>query len=250
MHPPRLVGALLCAGATGAVLLLPAVSFVGSMLLPSMPAPPQEHVAPLLGEAMWARARGGRATELQPLNPFTIARFASCQLFAERHEDRAARDQEQDACMALLPAIQAVGLVATRHLQSVGVWQDIRVPFAALATVRKMSNTWTRAELLDALGASGEFGPVFIGADAAARGYFGRSVVELDLSQIALLAATLGERRVHPWCWPEHAARVRQGILERMHQNGVIDLAAADAATRTSLGITATPPAEYPPCPD
>ena len=60
--------------------------------------PATTHVPPLLGEAIWARALGGQATELQPVNPFTIGRMASCHLLAERFEDQAERDaQHEDA---------------------------------------------------------------------------------------------------------------------------------------------------------
>ena len=48
---------LLFAGVAGGFLLLPAVSLVGSLLAPSQPEPATTHVPPLLGEAIWARAR-------------------------------------------------------------------------------------------------------------------------------------------------------------------------------------------------
>jgi len=83
---------LLFAGVAGGFLLLPAISLVGSLLAPSQPEPATTHVPPLVGEAIWARALGGQATKLQPVNPFTIGRMASCHLLAERFEDQAERD--------------------------------------------------------------------------------------------------------------------------------------------------------------
>ena len=81
IEPRRAVIGLLIAGAAGAFLFLPAITFVGTTFVP-VPTPATTHIAPLLGEAIWARALGGRATELQPVNPFTIARMASCHLIA------------------------------------------------------------------------------------------------------------------------------------------------------------------------
>ena len=72
-----LVLGILFAGVAGGFLLLPALSLVGSLLAPSQPRPATTHVPVLVGEAIWARGLGGRATELQPVNPFTIARFNS-----------------------------------------------------------------------------------------------------------------------------------------------------------------------------
>ena len=40
--------------------------------------PAQQPVPPLLAEAMWARANGGRATALTPISPISMAQFAGC----------------------------------------------------------------------------------------------------------------------------------------------------------------------------
>ncbi len=75
------------AGVAGAVLFLPAISFVGTLLCAvAARSRPRRTVPPLLADAIWARANGGRATQLQPLNPFTIARTATCHVFAEFDE--------------------------------------------------------------------------------------------------------------------------------------------------------------------
>jgi len=240
---------LLFAGVAGGFLLLPAISLVGSLLIPSQPEPAATHVPPLLGDAIWARALGGHAAELQPVNPFTIARMASCHLLAERFEDQAERDAQHDECFKLIPAVQAIGYLASVHMRGEGVWQDPRVPFVQIALMTKLSNTWTRAELLDTLAERGEFPLGFIGADSAARAYFGRAADELALPQAAMLGAMIGENRIDPWCNPERAAGLRRRVLRRMRDNLAIDDAAMEAANRSELGLT-TPPSNHRRCAD
>jgi hypothetical protein len=240
---------LLFAAVAGAFLLLPALSLVVSMLTPTELEPATVHVPPLLGEAIWARGLGGRATELQPINPFTIGRMASCHLLAERLDDQTERDAQHDQCFTLIPGVQAIAYLASVHMRGDGVWQDPRVPFVQIAMMTRLSNTWTRAELLDTLAARGEFPLGFIGVDNAARGYFGRPAAELALPQAALLGALIGERRLDPWCNPERAAALRRRVLMRMRDNLVIDDAALEIANRTELGLTA-PPVNHRPCAD
>lgn len=241
------IATLAVAALAGAVLLLPALTFIGSMLDPSEHTPAQRHATPLLGEAIWARAQGGRATELQPINPFTIGRMASCHIWAEQRETRAERDVEHDQCMKLMPGIEGIAYLSTVHMRGEGVWQDPRVPFVQLANMTKLSSTWTRTELVDTLAERGEFGPLFNGAEAAARGYFGHSAMQLSLGEAALLAGVLGDGRADPWCAPERVAAARHRILERMRDSLAIDADAFTAADRAELGVIAIP-ASHPPC--
>ena len=175
--------------------------------------------------------------------------MASCHLLAERFDDQAARDAQHDECFKLIPAVQGIGYLASVHMRGDGVWQDPRVPFVQIAMMTKVSSTWTRAELLDTLAARGEFPLGFIGADSAARGYFGRSAADLALPQAALLGAMIGESRIDPWCNPEGAAALRRRVLSRMRENLAIDDAALEAANRAELGLT-TPPSNHKPCAD
>src|SRR6478736_9116325 len=109
-----------------------------------------------MADAIWAKTLGGRANELQPLNPFTLGRMLSCHVLAERY-DADQRDAQHDECFKLIPAIQGVGYVTSIHMRTHGVWQDPRVPFVQVAEMTKVTSTWTRAELVDALAERGEF---------------------------------------------------------------------------------------------
>lgn len=246
LEPRRIFIGLVIAGFAAGALLLPAIYFVGTMLSPSQPVPATGRVPPLVGDAIWARANGGRATELQPLSPFTIGRMASCHILAERFEP-AERDAQHDECMKLMPAIEAIAYLSSLHMRSEGVWQDPRVPFVQIAMVSRVSATWTKAEVLDTLAERGEFGSGFIGAAAASRGYFAKTADQLTLPQAALLAAMAGDRRVDPWCDPVAAAALRRQILERMRDNGAIDEAAHQSANAAELGLAA-PSATHKPC--
>ena len=51
---------LVLAGAAGGLLLMPAVVFIGTLLAPTEPALPTSHVPPVIGDALWAMANGGK----------------------------------------------------------------------------------------------------------------------------------------------------------------------------------------------
>lgn len=239
---------LLIAGVAGGLLLLPAVVYLGNFLSPAQITPATTHVPPLIGDALWARAGGGRDSRLQQLNPFTIGRMASCHLWAETLDDRAESEAQHEKCMQLMPGVQAVGYISTLHLQSEGVWQDPRVPFVQLATMTRVTDRWTRAELIDTLAERGEFGDGIRGVERAAQSYFGLPARQVTVAQAALLAAATGDRRLDPWCHPEAAADARRRILTRMRDNAAIDDAAFESADRSALGLLATPPEGHQPC--
>lgn len=240
---------LAIAGMAGAALFLPAIVALGTFLSPSTLTPASGHVSPLLGDAIWARTLGGRATELRPVEPFSIARMISCHLLAERDGERAEREVKHEECMKLIPAVQGAAFLSIAQMRADGVWQTPRVPFIQIAMVTKMTNTWTRAQLLDSLAERGEFGIGLHGADQAAHALFNRVPADLTLPQAALVAALLGNFRVDPWCAPERVAQLRRQVLERMRDNLVIDDAAMQAANRAELGLAAPPP-QHKPCDD
>lgn len=242
------IGGLFIAGVAGGLLFLPAIVYLGTFLAPAQIAPvTTTHAAPLIADAIWAKTNGGRATELEPINPFTIGRMAVCQVWASRTTDIEVERAERDECMKLMPGVQAVGYLSSIHLRSEGVWQDPRVPFVQLATMTRVSDKWTKTQLIDALAERAEFPDGSIGVEQAARTYFGKGAGELTVAQAGLLAALLGERRLDPWCSPSTASIRRQQILERMRDNLAIDAAAFESANVAPLGII-SPPANHQPC--
>jgi hypothetical protein len=241
---------LVIAGVAGGFLLMPAVVFIGNMLAPTEPALPASHVPPIIGDALWAMANGGKATELETINPVTIARFISCNVLSERFEGQDTADEHQrrhDECLTILPAQSAIAFVSNAHLQSQGVWQDPRVPFVGFATMNHVARRWTRAQLLDALAERAEFRFGFRGVEQAARGFFNKPAADVTVAEAALLAALLDDRHLDPWCGPGRSAMSRRRVLEKMRDNGAIDEAAFQSADVAPLGLIDPPPGR-PPC--
>jgi membrane peptidoglycan carboxypeptidase len=135
--------------------------------------------------------------------------------------------------------------IRDEHADSGGFREGI----SQFATAAWLTRSWTKAELVDTLAVRGEFGSMWRGADAAARGYFTREAARLTLPQAALLAGLLGDRRTDPWCDPGAAASIRHRILERMRDNLAIDEAAFQMADVASIELS-PPPADHKPCPD
>ena len=241
---------LFIAGVAGAILFMPAVYFLGLWLAPPRPVPVSTHVPPLLSDAIWARADGGRATELQPINPISFARMRICRTVAAQTGDPTVRAERRAECMKILPAIQAADYLSGLHMQDERVPEGgFRSSISQFATAAWLTRSWTKAELVETLAARGEFGIRFRGADAAARGYFAREAEELSLSQTALLAGLIGDRRTDPWCDIEATASIRHRILERMRENLAIDDTAFNTADREPIDL-GSPPADYQPCRD
>ena len=106
-----------------------------------------------------------------------------------------------------------------------------------------LTRSWTRDNFLDTLAARGDFGYGWRGVDAAARGYFGREAAELTLPEAAMIASRIGDPGTDPWCETEAATGMRNRILDRMRENGVIDEAAWHAARSAPFELAAPPPA-------
>jgi len=244
----RTLVVLAVAGMAGAILFMPAAYFLGLWLAPARPVPVTNHVPPLLSDAIWARADGGRATELQPINPISFVRMRVCRAIAARTDDPALRSARRAECMKLLPAIQAADYLSGVHIRDASAATGgFREGISQFATAAWLTRSWTKSELIDTLAARGEFGARWRGADAAARGYFARNVAELTLSQAALLAGLLGDRGTDPWCDAEAAASIRHRILERMRDNLAIDDASFGIADRDPIDL-GSPGSDHQPC--
>lgn len=244
----RTLAILLIAGVTGVILFMPALYFLGLWLAPPRPVPARTHVPELLSEALWARADGGRATELQPINPISFVRMRVCRTMAAQTDDLALRGARRAECMKLLPAIQAADYLSGVHMRDANAATGgFREGISQFATAAWVTRSWTKAELLDTLAERGEFGFGWRGIETAAQGYFGRTSFELTLAQAALVAAFIGDGRTDPWCEPDAARSMRQRILVRMRENGAIDQATLEIASQSELGLTG-PPSNHKAC--
>ena len=234
----------LAAGAIGAVLLMPAVYLFGLWLAPPRPIPETTPAPALLREAIWARADGGAATALRPVTPIHFVQHRVCRALAVRHDDPKLRIERRNACLKQLPAIQAVDYLSDLHMRDQQLEaRSFRMGISQFATAVWLTRSWTKEGLLDTLAARAEFGNGWRGVDAAARGYFDRDAARLTLPQAAMIASRAGDPRGDPWCETEAAIGMRNRILDRMSENGVIDGAAWHAARSAPLELGAPPPA-------
>jgi hypothetical protein len=110
----------LVAGGIAALVPLLYLSFLvgwGTWVAGPRPVPENRPAPRFLADAIWARAEGGKATELRPINPVTIARLGICMAMAE-----GANDNERVAeCREVIPAMRGVEYLANLHVTSQGI---------------------------------------------------------------------------------------------------------------------------------
>jgi len=232
---------LFAAGFIGLPLLLAGYFSLGLFFAPAWPVPATVAVPPLVADALWARARGGTATSINPFNPINLAQLAFCMAQAEHEGPGPWRDAAQAECQKEhVPAFGAVEYVSELHMRGAGLKEPgFRKGHAKFVTTIWLARSWSKADLLATLVERGEYGLGFRGLEAAAHGYFGRAVDQLTLPQAAMLAAFVGGEGPDPWCDAATTASMRHRILEGMRDNNAIDEPAFEVADRNELGLTA-----------
>ena len=245
----RTLGYLLIAGVLCAALFFPALYFVGLALAPPLPHPGHAAVPPLVAEAIWARANGGRATTLTPITPISMARMATC-VAIEDYKDTTPGDARRiAACQEHLPALFGMEYLSRLHMRDANLQTSFREGLGRMSTTIWLTHAFSKADFLNTLAERGEVGAAFRGVEAAAQGYFGRSAAELTLAQAALIGALMGHRQFDPWCQPNGAKAIRDSIIERMLANGVITEADQKAALAAPIELAPRPEGR-PPCRD
>lgn len=232
-------------GFVGLPMLIAGYMSLGLFFAPPWPKASTSPVVPLVGDALWSRANGGPAEELNHFTPLALGQFAACILLAETESDAAVQDARQAACQRQhLPPLGALEYLSTLHLRETANMTEpgFKEGHARFVTTVWMAGSFTKAELLGTLAERGEFGMGFKGLEAAAQGYFGRTAEQLTVPQAAMVAALTGGTGPDPWCDPATAARLRHRILEGMRDNDAIDEAAFESADRSELGLAAPPP--------
>lgn len=243
----KLVGGLGALGIVGAVLCFPSLYVVGLWLAPPRPVPEATPAPALLREALWARANGGPATELRPVNPIAIVQHVACTELAENDDDPQQRARRLAECRTHLPAIQGVEYLAGVHMRDHHYEPSFLTGIGRVATAVWITRSWTRESFLDTMAARGEYGFAWRGVHDAARGYFQKPLDQLALHEVATISAMAGDRRADPWCDVDAVIDGRNRILARMRDNGAI--ADADLAQASSAPLAlAPPPADRPPC--
>jgi hypothetical protein len=237
----------LALGGGGVIALIPVLYLTfllvwGSSLTPR-PTPSITTAPPLFSHALWARAGGGRATELRAVNPINIAGLMVCSNLNGGSDDAQSLDAENLAeCAKWLPALQGLVYLSSLHGEDHQIKRaSFRGGASSMATMLRLTYSWTREDFLNTLAARADFGFGWRGAEAAAHGYFGKPADRLALHEAALIAAFPGETYIDPWCWPGRSTELRNRTLARMLENGAIDRATYDAAAAQALELASAP---------
>jgi len=107
----------------------------------------------------------------------------------------------------------------------------------------QMEREFTKSEILEMYLNQIYLGEGYYGVEAAAQGYFGKSVGTLSVAEAAMLAALpKGPTTYNPRDNPVPAVRRRNLVLDQMARTGVISEAEQEAAAEQSLGVV--PPVE------
>lgn len=236
----------------GALLALVPIAFLtvllvlGNAVAPPLPMPSRKPIPPLVRDALWARAEGGSAAALRPMNPLTAAQMAACVLTAPGDND----NQRIAACRHVMPALPALEYLSNRLVREHGVNRNsFRGGAGSLVTTIRLSRSWTKDDLVNTLAARADFGYGWQGIEAAASGFFAREPHALTLPQAAFIASRVGDTRTDPWCEPDVAAAQRNRIVTGMRANGAISEIDAQTASVADLGL-ASPPEGRSPCRD
>ena len=113
-------------------------------------------------------------------------------------------------------SMQAVRLIKPHKKSYAAKWVEA---FEALKMERRKSKKWILSQYLN----RAPYGSNFIGIEAAANGWFGKSAKSLGISEAAMLAAMVqAPSRFRPDRGYERAVKRRDYVLERMQKMGYI----------------------------
>ncbi|MCH8849879.1 MAG: penicillin-binding protein, partial [Chloroflexi bacterium] len=107
-----------------------------------------------------------------------------------------------------------------RSINQEGIERKLKETVLALELTKQYSKQQIMEWYLNQI----SYGNVFIGAEAASRGYFNKQAIDLTLAEAALLAAIPSCPACYdPLTLPEEAKAQRNFVLRRMHAEGMID---------------------------
>src|SRR5688572_10001027 len=117
------------------------------------------------------------------------------------------------------------------------LWRKLR----EIALADRIERMYSKDEILELYLNKVYFGDGLHGAEAAARGYFGKSAAELDLAEAALLAGLVNAPSVNaPTVSMPRALARRALVLNAMYEQGIITKAAFDRASQEKIRLVDT----------
>jgi 1A family penicillin-binding protein len=110
-----------------------------------------------------------------------------------------------------------------------------------IALARRIERMYSKDEILELYLNKVYFGDGLHGAEAAARGYFGKAAADLDLAESALLAGLVNAPSVNaPTVSMSRALARRALVLNAMREQGIITDAAFDRASKEKINLVDT----------
>ncbi len=117
------------------------------------------------------------------------------------------------------------------------LWRKLR----EIALARRIERMYSKDEILELYLNKIYFGDGLYGAEAAARGYFGKPAADLDLSEAALLAGLVNAPSTNaPTVSMSRALARRALVLNTMHQQGIITKDAFERASKEKIKLVDT----------
>jgi penicillin-binding protein 1A len=117
--------------------------------------------------------------------------------------------------------------------------RTLRRKLAEMIVARRIERVFSKQQILELYLNQIYLANGYYGVEAAARGYFGRSAMELSLPQAALLAALpKAPSNYDPRRFPEPALKRRNLVLAQMAKSKVITAKEEAAARKTKLRLT------------
>jgi penicillin-binding protein 1A len=114
------------------------------------------------------------------------------------------------------------------------LWRKVQ----EIALARRIERIYSKDEILELYLNKVYFGDGLHGAEAAARGYFGKSASDLDLAEAALLAGLVNAPSVNaPTVSMSRAVARRRLVLTAMHDQGIITDAAFERASKEQVRL-------------
>ena len=114
------------------------------------------------------------------------------------------------------------------------LWRKLR----EIALAMRIEGMYTKDEILELYLNKVYFGDGLYGAEAAARGYFGKSASDLELSEAALLAGLVNAPSVNaPTVNMSRALARRTLVLRTMHEQGIITADAFERASKEKMAL-------------
>ena len=112
------------------------------------------------------------------------------------------------------------------------IWRKVQ----EIALARRIERMYSKDEILELYLNKVYFGDGLHGAEAAARGYFGKSASDLDLAEAALLAGLVNAPSVNAPTVNMSRAVARRGlVLNAMREQGIITDAAFERASKEKV---------------